>query len=258
MTLYSGIRLLLHSALVSGSDTPLTLPVYTMPSSLAYMPGQSSVQTVLALAAPTRPEGWSSGMPQTIEVSREGPFDAYAAPMDTEDSPLVTKGLPGCLYLFTSYTGPAVADSNPAFGLQLHHHRFLEFIGVPESARLLYHSPTFWIQRLREEDAMAAAVNLQRDAGLMSSNLQILSQFVTSLDRMSSEMMSLGLGHVVFPSGNRRSAYYGSVAATRVRAITGRCRPRPVLTVGTVFRTVVFLRSSVPSSSFLPWTIWFG
>ena len=47
---------------------------------------------------------------------------------------------------------------------------------------------------------MAAAVNLQRDAGLMLSNLQVLSQFVTSLHRMSCEMMTLGLGHVVFPS----------------------------------------------------------
>ena len=45
---------------------------------------------------------------------------------------------------------------------------------------------------------MAAAVNLQRDAGLMISNLQILAQFVTALHRMSSEMMSIGVGHVVF------------------------------------------------------------
>ena len=47
---------------------------------------------------------------------------------------------------------------------------------------------------------MAAAVNLQRDAGIMLSNLQILLQFVTSLHRMSSEMMTLGMGRVVFPS----------------------------------------------------------
>ena len=47
---------------------------------------------------------------------------------------------------------------------------------------------------------MAAAVNLQRDAGLMMSNIQILSQFVTALHRMSSEMMSIGVGHVVFPA----------------------------------------------------------
>ena len=51
-----------------------------------------------------------------------------------------------------------------------------------------------------EEDALAAAVKLQRDAGIMLSNLQILSQFVTSLHRMSSEMMTLGMGRVVFPS----------------------------------------------------------
>ena len=76
----------------------------------------------------------------------------------------------------------------------------LEFIGAPESARLLNHSPSFWMNRLGEECAMAAAVNLQRDAGLMMSNLQILAQFVTSLHRMSSERMSIGVGHVVFPA----------------------------------------------------------
>ena len=47
---------------------------------------------------------------------------------------------------------------------------------------------------------MAAAVNLHRDAGLMMSNLQILAQFVTALHRMSSEIMSVGVGHVVFPT----------------------------------------------------------
>ena len=93
---------------------------------------------------------------------------------------------------------------NPAFGLQLHHPWFLEFIGVPESARLLYHSPTFWVDRLGEEHAMAAAVNLQRYAGIMLSNIQILSQFVTSLHIMLSEMMSIGMGRLVFPAEGRR------------------------------------------------------
>ena len=167
------------------SDTPLTLPVYTLPSGLAYMPGQSSVQTVLALGTSSRPEVWSS---------------AIASPMDTEDSPLLTMGLPGCLYRFTLHSGPAFSDVNPAFGLQLHHPRFLEFVGAPESARLLYHSLKFWVDQLGEEPAMAAAVNLQRDAGIMLSNLQILSQLVTSLHRMSSEMMYIGMGQAVFPA----------------------------------------------------------
>ena len=112
-------------ALIPVSDTPLTLSVYTMPSGLAYMPGQSSVQTVLASGASTRPEGWSSDTAQIAHIAREGPFDAFASPMDTEDSPLVTTGLPGCPYRITSHNGPAISHMNPAFGLQLHHPRFL-------------------------------------------------------------------------------------------------------------------------------------
>ena len=122
---------------IPGSDTPLALPVYTLPSGLSYIPGQSSVQTVLASGASSRPEGWSSATAQSADIAREGPFDAFAYPMDTEDSPLVTTGLPGYPYRITSYNGPAISDMNPAFGLQLHHPRFLEFIGAPESARLL-------------------------------------------------------------------------------------------------------------------------
>ena len=93
-------------------------------------------------------------MAQIADIVREGPFDAFASPMDTEDSPLVTTGLPGCPYRITSYDGPAISDMNPAFGLQLHHPRFLEFTGAPWSARLLYHSPTFWVDRLGEAQAM--------------------------------------------------------------------------------------------------------
>ena len=47
---------------------------------------------------------------------------------------------------------------------------------------------------------MAAAVQLQRDAGPMASNLQVLGQYVTSLNRMSSEVMRLAFGPELFPS----------------------------------------------------------
>ena len=103
----------------------MTLPVYTLPSGLSYMLGQSSVQTVLA-------SGVSSAMAQGTGMAREGPSGASAPPMDMEDSLLVTTGLPECPYRFTSYNGPAISDMDPAFGLQLHHLRFLEFIGAPE------------------------------------------------------------------------------------------------------------------------------
>ena len=146
---------------IPGSDAPsMTFPVYPLLSGLALLPGQSSVQTILALAVSSRPDVWSTSVPRTYDVSRKGTFDAYCLPMDTGDSPLVATGLSGCPYRITSFTGPAVADSNPENGMQLHHPRFLEFIGAPESARLLYRSPAFWLQRMGEEDAVAAAVNL--------------------------------------------------------------------------------------------------
>ena len=50
------------------------------------------------------------------------------------------------------------------------------------------------------EDAVTAALQLQHDAGLITSNLQVLGQFVTSLNHMSSEVMRLVFGTEVFPS----------------------------------------------------------
>ena len=170
--------------LIPGSDTPMSLPVFSVPSGLASRPDQSSVQTVLDFGTSSRPEVGSS---------------AFAPPMDMEDIPLLETGLPGCPFRFTPYSGQPFADGNPAFGLQLHHPRFLEFFAAPRSPRLLYRSPTFWVDQLGKDQAMAAAVNLQQDVGIMLSNLQILSQFATSLSRMSSEMMDLGKRQMVFP-----------------------------------------------------------
>ena len=50
------------------------------------------------------------------------------------------------------------------------------------------------------EDAVAAAFQLQHDAGVMTSNLQVLDQFVTSLNCVSSEILQLAAGLEVFPS----------------------------------------------------------
>ena len=82
--------------------------------------------------------------------------------------------------------------------------------------------------RLGEEDALAAAVNLQRDAGVMLSNLQIRSQFVTSLHRMSSDMMILGMGRVVFPSEEAPRSAKCMAAMGLWRPQTGPGDPGPV------------------------------
>ena len=46
---------------------------------------------------------------------------------------------------------------------------------------------------------MSAALQLQHDAGLILSNLQVLGQFITSLNRMSSEVMHVTFAHEPFP-----------------------------------------------------------
>ena len=182
-----------------GMDTPMTLPIYNIPKDGNIGSDQSAVPTVFASGVSPDSIPWSTAEDIIRDIVRKGPFDTGATPMDMEDSPLIITGMPGCPYWMTSYTGTALVDADATYGLQLHHPRLLEFIGAPESARLLNQSPSFWVNRLDQECAMATAVNLQRDAGLMMSNLQILAQFVTSLHRMSSEMMIIGVDHAVFP-----------------------------------------------------------
>ena len=134
------------------------------------------------------------------DLSWEGPFDAYSATSDTGNLPLISEGLLGCPYRMTSYESAKVANIYPAYGLQLHHPRFLEYVGAPESARLLTRATGHWVQTMDREEAVTAALQLQHDAGLITSNLQVLGQFVTSLNRMSSEVMRLAFGKEVFPS----------------------------------------------------------
>ena len=131
---------------------------------------------MLALVTSSHPDGGSS---------------AVLPPMDMEDSSLLETGLPGCPFPYTPYRGLLFTDGDPAFGLQLHHPQFLEFVGVPGSVHLLLRSPAFWVDQLGKEQAMAAAVNLQRDAAIMlSSNtvavFQVVELYVVRDD---------GLGH---------------------------------------------------------------
>ena len=75
---------------------------------------------------------------------------------------------------------------------------------------------------------MAAAVNLQRDADIMLSNLQILSHFATSLHRMSSEMMVLGIGQMVFPQAEVADLSPAPRAVRAAMYMTGPGDPGPV------------------------------
>ena len=129
------------------------------------------------------------------DLSREGPFDVSQTVSASGVAPHLLDNLPGCQYRMTSYGNADMMEVDPADGLQLHHPRFWEYVGAPESVHLLSHPPGYWLHHMDREQAVSGALQLPHDAGLMMSNLQVLGQFVTLLNRMSSEVMRLAFGH---------------------------------------------------------------
>ena len=139
---------------------------------------------------------WLGPPPRMPDLSLEDPFDVHQDWSTSGTSPRVLDGMQGCQYCMTSYDqasgGP---DFSPAHGIQLHDLRLLEYVGAPESAR-----PEYWLHHLGHEKTLAAAFQLQHDAGLILSNVQVLQQFVTSLNRTSSEVMRVTFGRTPFPA----------------------------------------------------------
>ena len=99
-------------------------------------------------------------------------------------------------------------DFTPAYGVQLHDQRLLEYVGAPES----------WVHHMGREKALSAALQLQHDAGLILSNVQVLQQLVTALNRTSSDVLRAVHGRQQFPANAmqqvmpsyrvRRAAHY--------------------------------------------------
>ena len=88
-----------------------------------------------------------------------------------------------------------------AFGVQMHHPRFLECVGAPESARLLGRPPAEWLHVMDRRDTLYAALQLQRDTRLMSSNLAVLHQCAIALQHMSTGVLHYVFSRELFPSG---------------------------------------------------------
>ena len=142
--------------------------------------------------------------------------------------PRVLDGMRGCQYRMTSYDqdsgGP---DFCPAYGIQLHDPRMLEYVGAPESAQLLSRSSEYWLHHLGHEKTLAATLQLQHDAGLILSNVQVLQQFVTSLNQTSSEVMRVTFGRAPFPADAMQKVVpsYRVRRATHSMAAMGLWRP---------------------------------
>ena len=77
----------------------------------------------------------AGGHQRLPDLSLEGPFDVHQDRPVSGASQRVLYGMRGCQYRMTSYDqdsgGP---DFSPAYGVQLHDPRLLEYVGAPESA----------------------------------------------------------------------------------------------------------------------------
>ena len=124
------------------------------------------------------------------DVGPEGPFDECVADSEPGQSPLVLNSMLGCQFRMSSYEDHDNRDDlDPAYGIHLHDPRMMEYMGAPESARLLGRSPEYWLEHMGREWVVNAALRLHHDASLIMTNGQVMSQFVTSLNRTASEMM---------------------------------------------------------------------
>ena len=104
------------------------------------------------------------------DLTREGPFDACEAEPEPGQSPLVLNSMPGCQFHMTSYDDHDNRDDlDPAYGIHLHDPRMMEYMGAPESARLLGRSPQYWLEHMGRDWAVAAALRLHHDARLIMS-----------------------------------------------------------------------------------------
>ena len=96
------------------------------------------------------------------DLSREGLFDIHRDCLHSDASPRSCQDNQGCPFRITSYDLEIDgSDFSPEYGVQLHDPRLLEYVGAPESARLLSRSPEYWVQHMGMEKTLSAALQLQ-------------------------------------------------------------------------------------------------
>ena len=168
------------------TDTSNASPTGPDTSTPAVTPEMVTATGTSSLTSPVMPAG---GVPDVMnpDLSREGPFDASDIVPDEGQSPLILDGMEGCQYRMTSYDERH--PSNNTHGIHMHDPRVIEYMGAPESARLMGRTPEYWVQHMGRERTIQAALRLHHDASLIMTNIQILSQLATSFSRAASEVM---------------------------------------------------------------------
>ena len=150
--------------------TLLSEPLIPLPEVMLVKPAPALVRPTSYPNCLLSPTPALSVDPSPAALSRAGPFDVFTEPADTSDHPLISFGLTGFPYRMTSNREEDVTVMDMSIGMQLHHPRYLECIGAPESARLLGRPPAEWLQVMDRQDVLVAAMQLQWDARLMASN----------------------------------------------------------------------------------------
>ena len=140
-------------------------------------------------------------------LAREGPFLS-----ERSSSSLRCFG-DGCAFRNTTYRPSDYAMPTGEFGVPMHHPRFLEWIGVPESASLLEMGSGMWLHSLSRDQAMDAALQLHKDVCLMTTNLDVLDQYILCMQSTASKILELGLG----PRGFLSEEVAAGVMGPRVR-----------------------------------------
>ena len=150
---------------------------------------------------------WVPALPQPTAqfVDRECPVPrwrlAREGPFFEERSPESIRSLgPGCAFRNTTYRASDYAEPVGDYGFPLHHRRFVEWIEVPQSAGLIEFSGSQWVDKLSRDQAVMAAVHLQRDVGLMQTNVDVLDQYALSLQKAASRIINNCLGPCVNPA----------------------------------------------------------
>ena len=106
------------------------------------------------------------GPSEVPDLSREGPFDIHQDHPRSVASPRLLQDTQGCLFRMISY--------------DLRRH-------MVSSSTIC--SPEYWVHHMGRDKALSAALQLQHDTGLILSNVQVLQQLVTALNRTSSDVL---------------------------------------------------------------------
>ena len=196
-----GFLLSLQEPLQSLADTPPNTPMVIESSTPSEVPNSCGHSgTLVPSASHTVTEGAVTATPGP-DLSREGPFDACDADHDTGQSPLVMNSMAGCQYRMTSYEERTnISDIDPSYGIHMHDPRVIEYMGAPESARLLGRTPEYWLEHMGRERTIQAALRLHHDASLIMTNIQVMSQLATSFSRAASEVMRTVHDREPFPT----------------------------------------------------------